>query len=91
VTRPDARGGRGAGTGVCARYTIKVVGAAGGLPGPVIAQLVPRTWADGAGWMDTAAQLRESVTVAVNLRQVLGRIAIGCGFMGRCRARRFVT
>jgi hypothetical protein len=52
-------------------HTIKDVGDACGLPGPVIAQLVPRTWVDGVGWMFTAEQLRESVTLAGNLRQIL--------------------
>jgi hypothetical protein len=49
-------------------YSIAEVGAACGLPGPVIMQLVPRTWTD-AGWMYTAEQLDESVTVAADIRR----------------------
>jgi hypothetical protein len=51
-----------------ARFTIKDVGDACGLPGPVIAQLVPRTWVDGVGWMYTGEQVAEAVRVAANLR-----------------------
>ena len=54
-----------------ARYTIKDVGAACGLPDPVIAQLVPRTWVDGVGWMYTGEQVSEAVRVAANLRLFL--------------------
>jgi len=54
-----------------ARFTIKDVGDACGLPGPVIAQLVPRTWVDGAGWMYTGEQVAEAVRVAANLRLFL--------------------
>jgi hypothetical protein len=50
-------------------YTIKEVGDACGLPGPVIMQLTPRTWIDGAGWMYTAEQLRAAVVIADDLRR----------------------
>ncbi|AGB26939.1 hypothetical protein Mycsm_06833 (plasmid) [Mycobacterium sp. JS623] len=54
-----------------ADYTIKDVSVACGLPGPVIAQLVPRTWVDGAGWMYTGEQVRTSVVLGENLRRFL--------------------
>lgn len=44
-------------------FTIKDVADACGLPQPVIAQLVPRTWTD-AGWMYTKKQLEMAVDVA---------------------------
>ncbi|MFL0242734.1 hypothetical protein [Mycobacterium sp. SMC-17] len=50
-------------------FTIQQVGHACGLPGPVIMQLVPRTWVDGAGWMYTADQLRDAVVIAANMRR----------------------
>ena len=65
------RGCRGVSAGAGALYTIRDVGAVCGLPGPVIAQLVPRTWVDGVGWMYTAEQLGESVPLAENLRRFL--------------------
>lgn len=49
-------------------YTIKDVGDACGLPGPVIMQLVPRTWTD-EGWMYTREQLDAAVTIAAELRR----------------------
>lgn len=48
---------------VDAHLTIADVGAACGLPQPVIAQLVPRTWT-ADGWMYTPAQLEEAVRIA---------------------------
>ncbi|WP_236737238.1 hypothetical protein [Mycolicibacterium llatzerense] len=48
-------------------HTIAEVGAACGLPGPVIMQLVPRTWTT-IGWMYTDLQLREAVTIAAEFR-----------------------
>jgi hypothetical protein len=66
----DPSGGHGAGVDG-AGYTIKDVSAACGLPGPVIAQLVPRTWVDGVGWMYTGQQVAQSVTLAENLRRFL--------------------
>jgi hypothetical protein len=50
--------------------TIKDVVAACGLPGPVIMQLVPRTWTD-EGWMYTAEQLDEAVVIATEHRRKL--------------------
>lgn len=63
--------GAAAGSGA-ASYTIKDVSRACGLPGPVIAQLVPRTWVDGVGWMYTSEQVHASVGLAENLRRFLG-------------------
>jgi hypothetical protein len=51
-------------------HTIKDVVAACGLPGPVIMQLVPRTWTD-EGWMYTAEQLDEAVVIAAEHRRKL--------------------
>jgi hypothetical protein len=69
-----------------ARYTIKDVSAACGLPGPVIAQLVDRTWVDGVGWMYTGEQMAQSVTVAENLRRFLAwtraGISVDCEVCG---------
>lgn len=50
-----------------ATYTIKDVADACGLPQPVIAQLVSRTWT-AAGWMYTAEQLQEAVDQAEAVR-----------------------
>jgi hypothetical protein len=60
-----------------ATFTIKDVVDACGLPGPVIAQLVPRTWVDGVGWMYTAEQVAASVGLAENLRRFLAWSAAG--------------
>jgi hypothetical protein len=49
-------------------FTIKEVGDHCGLPGPVIMQLVPRTWT-AKGWMYTSEQLRASIDVAEDLRR----------------------
>lgn len=49
-------------------FTIKEVGDHCGLPGPVIMQLVPRTWTP-AGWMYTGEQVRASIAVAEDLRR----------------------
>jgi hypothetical protein len=51
--------------GLC---TIDRVADAGGLPQPVVAQLVPRTWTD-AGWMYTAEQLAYAVQIARDVRE----------------------
>lgn len=48
-------------------FTIKQVADACGLPQPVVAQLVPRTWTD-AGWMYTAEQLAYAVQIAPDVR-----------------------
>lgn len=50
-----------------ARFTIADVANACGLPQPVVAQLVPRTWTD-AGWMYTADQLQFAVQIAPDVR-----------------------
>ena len=42
-------------------------GHASGLPQPVVAQLVPRTWT-AAGWMYTPGQLRYAVSLAESMR-----------------------
>jgi hypothetical protein len=51
-------------------HAINEVSDACGLPGPVIMQLVPRTWTD-AGWMYTAEQLEAAVGIAADLRREL--------------------
>ena len=56
------------GTSMAQLYTIKDVAEVCGLPGPVIMQLVPRTWTDD-GWMYTGEQLAAAVTIAANLRR----------------------
>lgn len=48
-------------------FTIADVADACGLPQPVVAQLVPRTWTD-AGWMYTADQLQFAVQIAPDVR-----------------------
>lgn len=50
-----------------AQFTIADVAAACGLPQPVVAQLVPRTWTD-AGWMYTADQLQFAVQIGPDVR-----------------------
>lgn len=50
-----------------ATYTIKDVADACGMPQPVIAQRVSRTWT-AAGWMYTAEQLQEAVEQAEAVR-----------------------
>ncbi|MUL48357.1 hypothetical protein FZI85_27580 [Mycobacterium sp. CBMA293] len=67
VTRPHHRNTRAL-TGL---FTIQQVGQACGLPGPVIMQLVPRTWT-AAGWMYTASQLRDAAVIAANMRRPQG-------------------
>ena len=49
-------------------YTVAEVGNACGLPGPVIMQLVPRTWTD-EGWMYTGEQLQAAIKIAAELRR----------------------
>jgi hypothetical protein len=51
-------------------HTIKDVVEACGLPGPVIMQLVPRTWTD-QGWMYTTEQLDAAVVIAAEHRRTL--------------------
>lgn len=52
-------------------FTIQQVGQACGLPGPVIMQLVPRTWT-AIGWMYTASQLHDAAVIAANMRRPEG-------------------
>lgn len=74
VKRLDAWRGKPKRAGRPAKlFTIKEVGEACGLPGPVIMQLCERTWIDGAGWMYTAEQLHAAVEIAEDLRR--GRAA----------------
>lgn len=47
--------------------TVKDVSDSCGLPQPVVAQLVPRTWTD-AGWMYTADALAYAVQIAPDVR-----------------------
>ena len=49
-------------------YTIAAVSEACGLPGPVIMQLVPRTWT-AAGWQYTGEQIDLAVRIAADLRR----------------------
>jgi hypothetical protein len=51
-------------------HTINDVVEACGLPGPVIMQLVPRTWTN-EGWMYTAEQLDAAVVIAAEHRRQL--------------------
>jgi hypothetical protein len=48
-------------------FTIVDVADACGLPQPVVAQLVPRTWTDD-GWMYTADQLQFAVQIGPDVR-----------------------
>jgi hypothetical protein len=54
----------------------KDVADACGLPQPVIAQVVPRTWTD-EGWMYTKAQVQASVGIAADLRREARRSDAG--------------
>jgi hypothetical protein len=49
-------------------HTIAVVSRLCGLPGPVVMQLVERTWTD-RGWMYTDQQLHSSLEIAAELRR----------------------
>ena len=70
VTRLDTWRGKSKRAGRPAKlFTIKEVGEACGLPGPVIMQLCERTWIDGAGWMYTADQLHAAGETAEDLRR----------------------
>ena len=57
-------------------FTIKDSADACGLPQPVIAQVVPRTWTD-EGWMYTKAQMQASVGIAADLRREARRSGAG--------------
>lgn len=52
-----------------ATLTVKDVADASGLPQPVVAQLVPRQWVDGAGWMYTRQDLDFAVEIGGELRK----------------------
>lgn len=49
-------------------YTVADVAKACGLPQPVIAQVVPRTWTKD-GWMYTGGQLQSAIEIAQEMRQ----------------------
>lgn len=68
--RPRLRlvGGGASDTGGAERwYTIADVAQACGLPQPVIAQLVPRTWTED-GWLYTGGQLQSAIQIAEEIR-----------------------
>ncbi|KMO82597.1 hypothetical protein MCHLDSM_01220 [Mycolicibacterium chlorophenolicum] len=48
-------------------FTVKDVADACGLPQPVVAQLVPRTWT-AEGWMYTGEQVEAAVSIAEEFR-----------------------
>ena len=52
--------------------SIADVAAACGLPQPVIAQLVPRTWTED-GWMYSEVQLQQAVEIAAGLTRPDGK------------------
>ena len=52
-------------------FTIKDVADACGLPQPVVAQLVPRTWTQD-GWMYTGEQVEAAVSIAEEFRRSVG-------------------
>ncbi len=52
-------------------YTIADVAKACGLPQPVVAQLVPRTWTKD-GWMYTGAQRLHAIEIAKEIRSQSG-------------------
>ena len=64
----DAHAPRDGDAALAGLLTIKDVGDACGLPQPVVAQLVPRTWT-AAGWMYTPGQLRYAVSLAESMRK----------------------
>lgn len=45
-------------------FTIKEVSQACGLPGPVIMQLVPRTWVEPVGWLYTGDQISAAIAIS---------------------------
>ena len=65
--RPALRLVKGSAPQSAAVFTVKDVADACGLPQPVVAQLVPRTWTRD-GWMYTADQLEAAVSIAEELR-----------------------
>lgn len=64
-------------------FTIKQVSDASGLPQPVIAQVVPRTWTD-AGWMYSTDQMLRAAQISTAVRRgKLGPInQVPCRFPG---------
>ncbi|OBJ10843.1 hypothetical protein [Mycobacterium sp. 1465703.0] len=40
-----------------------------GLPGPVIMQLVPRTWVEPVGWLYTVDQINAAIAISEDLRR----------------------
>lgn len=50
-------------------FTIKQVSQACGLPGPVIMQLVPRTWVEQVGWLYTREQISAAVAISDDLHR----------------------
>lgn len=62
-----ANAAKSGGSGPAQMFTIADVAKACGLPQPVVAQLVPRTWTD-AGWMYTADQLQYAVQIGPDVR-----------------------
>lgn len=48
-------------------FTIKEVSQACGLPGPVIMQLVPRTWVEPVGWLYTGDQITAAIAISEDL------------------------
>jgi hypothetical protein len=59
-------------THVTGLFTIKEVSQACGLPGPVIMQLVPRTWVEPVGWLYTFDQISAAITISEDLRRPSG-------------------
>jgi hypothetical protein len=62
---PDRKSSR---SNDAATLTIKDVADACGMPQPLIAQLVPRTWVNNVGWMYTRENLDFAVDLANRLR-----------------------
>lgn len=55
--------------GFAGLFTIKEVSQACGLPGPVIMQLVPRTWVEPFGWLYTGDQLNAAIAISEGLQR----------------------
>ena len=53
-------------------FTIKEVSQACGLPGPVIMQLVPRTWVEPLGWLYTQDQISAAIAICEDLHRPSG-------------------
>lgn len=65
--RPSLRLVKGSAVESAAVFTVKDVADACGLPQPVVAQLVPRTWT-AEGWMYTGEQVEAAVSIAEEFR-----------------------